>query len=178
MGVPKQPKKALLFIAVLFSDPAVYTQTCAMLEDQFGPIIMESPAMCWDYSEYYDKEMGNQLMRRFIFFSRLIDEGMLARIKIATNKIENRMAVAEKRRINLDPGYITHAKVVLASTKDYAHRIYIGEGIYAEITLMYIKKQLQKGPFTYRDYVDKRTLRVLTIARKLFSDVLLFQSAA
>lgn len=178
MGVPKQPKKALLFVATLFSDPAVYDETCAQLESLYGPIIMESPAMPWDYSEYYGEEMGEKLLRRFIFFESLIDEGMLAGAKIATNEIEQRLAVDRKRRINLDPGYITQAKVVLASTKDYSHRIYIGQGIYAEVTLMYTKKQLQKGFFTYSDYLDERTLRIITLARKLFAAILMPRIAA
>jgi len=178
MGTPKQPKKALLFVATLYADAAVYDETCAKLEQRFGPIIMESPAMPWDYSEYYGREMGERLFRRFLFFETLIDEGMLAGVKLATNDMEQQLSVDGRRRINLDPGYISQAKVVLASTKDYSHRIYIGQGIYAEVTLMYTKKQLQKGFFTYSDYLDKRTLRVIMLARKLFSGVLMGGRAA
>lgn len=165
-------------MATLFADAAVYDETCTRLEELYGPIIMESPAMPWDYSEYYGMEMGERLFRRFLFFETLIDEGMLAGVKIATNELERQRSVDGKRRINLDPGYITQAKVVLASTKDYSHRIYIGQGIYAEVTLMYTNKQLQKGFFTYSDYLDERTLRVIMLARKLFSGVLMSRAVA
>lgn len=178
MGTPKQPKKALLLVAALCADSAVYDEACTMLEGMYGPVIMESPAMPWDYSEYYGDEMGDRLFRRFLFFETLIDEGMLAGVKVATNELEHHFAVDGKRRINLDPGYVTQAKVVLASTKDYSHRMYIGQGIYAEVTLMYTKKQLQKGFFTYSDYLDERTLRTMTLARRLFSAVLMPQKAA
>ncbi|MDH5202286.1 MAG: DUF4416 family protein, partial [Nitrospirota bacterium] len=137
MGKIKPPEKALLFISTLYSDAGIFDQSQNTLIKNFGDILLISPALPWDYSSYYKDEIGWPLFRQIIFFKNLIDPELLSDIKLKTNEIESDLSSEGKRRINLDPGYLTLSKIVLASTKNYAHRIYLGKGIYGEVTLIF-----------------------------------------
>ena len=121
-----------------------------------GEIDHASEVWPFQFTDYYAAEMGPNLLRQFVTFAAPGDPGELARIKLATNEIENGFAVtagaALRRLVNLDPGYLTPAKLVLATTKDFAHRIYVGDGIYAEITLNFSREGVQPHPWTYPDY--------------------------
>lgn len=97
---------------------------------------------------------------------------MLADIKIKTNDIEGILSFEGKRRINLDPGYLTLSKIVLASTKDYAHRIYLGEGIFGEITLIYKGGTYEPHMFSYRDYQDESYIKIFMNVRSLYKKML------
>ena len=143
MGKLHAPIPAKLFIGMISRDRGLF-QTCAeRLAGTFGPVDIQSEVLPWEHSDYYQDEMGTDLCRMFIFFERLIDPGDLSRIKRHSMQLEEElssmMASTSQRKVNLDPGYITEAKVVLATTMDFPHRIYIGEGIYAESTLHYSK---------------------------------------
>ncbi|MCL0085077.1 DUF4416 family protein, partial [Thermodesulfovibrionales bacterium] len=137
----------------------------------FGEIIMEGPAIKWDFSDHYKGEIGEPLYRRFIFLRKLVEQENLSTIKLLTNKIEENLSIDGKRNVNLDPGYLTLAKIVLASTKDYAHRVYLRNGIYADLTLLFREGQFVPHINTYKDYQDERHLSVFMIARKLFNFV-------
>jgi len=154
------PERALLFMGALYSDPEIFGRTEIILGEHFGEIFLISPAVTWDHSSHYRDELGPPINRRFIFFRNFFDTGTLADIKLKTNEIEDALSQDGKRRINLDPGYITLAKVVLASTKNYSHRICLGKGIYAEITLIYRHNTKTFTPhmFTYTDYQDKENI--------------------
>jgi hypothetical protein len=169
MGRIRTPEKSLLFIGALFSDQEYYLRAYGILNRSFGEVAMESSPFKWDFSDHYRQEMGAPLYRRFLFFRKLIDPGNLADIKLATNEIERSMSVDERRLINLDPGYLTLAKIVLASTKDYSHRIYLKEGIHAEVTLIYSKETGQYIPNinTYNDYKDERHGKIFLLGREL-----------
>jgi hypothetical protein len=122
----------------------------------YGSITLASEAFNFTETDYYTGTMGTGLKKQFFAFERLIDPAALAEIKLHTNQWEAEYAAlgrhAEPRPLNLDPGYITPAKLVLASTKDHAHRIYLREGIYAEITLAYRQRHWQSHDWTYPDY--------------------------
>ena len=167
--VPTPPENALLLVGALFSKQDIYLKAVHFLEDSFGEMLMESPAIPWDFSEHYKEELGEPIFRRFIFFRELIGQDRLAASKLKACEIENSLSAGGKRTINLDPGYLTVAKLVLASTKDYSHRIYLKDGIFAEVTLSYSKDKQRYVPFphTYRDYYDDRYLRLFSMARAL-----------
>lgn len=169
MGIPRSPENALLFIGTLFSDEDFYFKAQQILEESFGDIAMEGPLTKWEFSDYYKEELGEHIYRRFIFFKRLIKQDVLASIKLATNEIEKALSSNGKRNINLDPGYLTPAKIVLASTKDYSHRIYLKDGIYAEVTLIFKKGKFIPHINTYNDFKDERYLDLFMTARRLFS---------
>jgi hypothetical protein len=145
MGIIRDPIPAKLFTGMLSPEPALLDECAGLLSAAYGPIDHESGVMPWDTTDYYQDEMGSVIYRKFIFFKELIDPGALAAVKKITHGIEERYSLripsGIRRRVNLDPGYVTEAKVVLASTKDFSHRVYIGENIYAEVTLRYSSKE-------------------------------------
>lgn len=128
-------------------------KTC---EAAWGPVALASPAFDFAETDYYRVSMGEGLKKQFFLFDRPFDPGDLAEIKLQTNRWEQEFAAqadyAEARPLNLDPGYLTLAKLVLASTKDHAHRIYLGRGIYAEMTLQFRAGGWQPLEWTYPDY--------------------------
>ncbi|MEW6116190.1 MAG: DUF4416 family protein [Nitrospirota bacterium] len=165
---PTPPEKALLLIGTLFSDDASFVKAQQVLEETFGEIIMESPVIPWNFSEHYKQELGEPIYRKFLFFKNLIDQDQLASIKLKTFEIENNLSIDGKRTINIDPGYLTLAKLVLATTKDYSHRLYLGQGVYAEVTLIYNKEgRFVPLPNTYRDFQDERYQKTFLMARML-----------
>ena len=156
VGDIKTPKQALLLIAV----SSRYDEALAWAEQrtvcEFGPVRQKSDAFDFTETDYYESTMGTELKKQFLVFDRLIDPGALPQIKHSTNAMEQEYAGqcdhAEPRPLNLDPGYLTLAKLVLASTKDHSHRIYMADGIYAEVTLNYRKRGWQSSDWTYPDY--------------------------
>lgn len=166
MGTPHPPEKALLFLALLFASKEVIESALPILRERFGVILIESPESAWSHSHYYDKELGTPVLRRFIFFSSLFDAATLPEIKLETNRLENAFSHEGKRRINVDPGYITSSKVVLASAKDYSHRLYLGKGIYGEVALYFQGNRFHPMPYTYQDYREPKGLELFEKARK------------
>lgn len=172
MGKTRSIESGLLFIGTLYSDPDVFSRAEEMLRKIFGEILLTSPASPWDYSLYYKDELGWPIVRQFIFFKDLIDAGSLPGIKLKANEIEEELSCNNKRCVNLDPGYLTLAKVVLASTKNYSHRIYLGKGIYGEVTLVYQDNTFKPHLFTYRDYQDQGCIDLFVNARATLKKIL------
>lgn len=172
MGKPKIPSKALLFCGILYSSNHWYLKAVELLSSKFGEIAMYSPPVAWDFSNYYKDELGENIIRRFIFFKNLIEQERLADIKIITNNLEELLSSGTKRNVNLDPGYLTPAKIVLASTKDYSHRIYLKDGIYAEVSLIYKKNRFVPHLNTYKDFQDERYIEIFISAKKLLNVVI------
>lgn len=172
MGEIKKPLPVLLFIAAFSRDENILRRGREMAEERFGRIHSENtPFFVDDYTSYYQNEMGSALIKRFWSFEKLIDPGELAGIKRETNGWEERIAERFReeggpaRPLNLDPGYIDLGKFVLASTKDHGHRIYLRDGIFAEITLSYSQKRWQALPWTYADYKNEANQLFLTRCR-------------
>ena len=156
MGTIGTPKKVKLFCAILSRDENVKEKAFIELEKKFGKIDFISEVINFEeFTSYYTPEMGEGIKRFWISFEYLISEADLSEIKVFTNFLEDSLAIDNKRRINIDPGYVSAANVILASTKDYSHRIYIGNGIYAEVTTIYKKEGFIKLPWSYPDYMSK-----------------------
>ena len=168
MSEPQTAKPAKLVIGVFASNKKIINNLALELSSQFGPIDLVSSWMDFDYTSYYEPEMGSPLVRRVSAFKRLIKQGELAAIKIATNQIEQAYSSGGKREANIDPGYMLHERFVLASGKNFSHRIYIGLGIYADLTLIYQKGSFQKLPWTYPDYADHTMLNFLDQVRRKY----------
>lgn len=151
---------------MLAGEAARFAAAKPLLEELFGPVELESPLYPFTSTAYYAATMGPHLQRQFFIFARLADAGALPAWKLATNALEARLreqwraAAAQEgeggeipeRPINLDAGYLTGAKLVLASTKDFAHRLYLRDGIFAEITMSYRKEAWASHPFTFPDF--------------------------
>lgn len=169
MSHPQAPQPAKLVIGVFLKDKSLLQQAAESLQAAFGSIDMVSPWFAFDYTNYYVPEMGRPLFRRMLVFKTLIQQEALASIKCSTNDLEMRFAVDGKRRINIDPGYLLHERFVLATGKNYTHRIYIGQGIYADLTLLFQKGEFQTLPWTYPDYAAAEMLDFLSRVRQKYS---------
>lgn len=157
-----------LIIGFIYKDEAFFIKSRDSLKRKFGRVDFESPALDFNYTAYYEKEMGAGLKRRFISFSKLVPIQDLYRIKLYTNRLESRFLDFGMRRVNIDPGYLDLAKLVLASTKDYSHRIYLRKGIFAEITLSYRNNSFTSNDWTYPDYCSKEYIDIFNKIRQLY----------
>ncbi len=152
MGAPRAFSPAKLVIAVISARPSGRAAVAASLEALFGPVDFESPPVDFTFTDYYDREMGRPLLRWFTAFERLVGPETLAGIKLRTNALEAETAEGGRRTFNLDPGLLTLARFVLATTKESAHRIPLADGIYGDLTLKYEKGAYRPLPWTYPDY--------------------------
>jgi len=130
----------------------------ARLAAALGALADVSSEMPFSHSPYYEAEMGAGLLREYVVFEQLVAPGMLAEIKLQTNAIEQEWSEEGRRGVNVDPGLLTDHSLILATGKDYAHRIYLREGIYAEVTLYAHGGGLAALPWTYPDYREAATM--------------------
>lgn len=173
MGEIKKPVAVKLIMSVISKEEIFFEKVRDRLSQKFGPLDFESPFLPFYYTSYYEKEMGKNLKRKIISFQKLIPPDLLPEIKIFTNQLEKEFLYPQSnnRRLNLDPGYISLSKLVLASTKNYTHRIYIGRGIYAEVTLRYKKKEgFKSWEWTYPDYRSSVYLKIFNHLREIYRE--------
>ncbi len=149
---PTAPEPVKLFVAALYGDSLLLQQALELLEQKFGTIDYKSPEFEFNVSDYYRYEMGAPLFRKIVSFYKLIDPKEIAAIKIATNEIEDHLAAAGKRRVNLDPGYMDYNKVILASAKYNGQKIYLDLGIYADPSLWYERGEFKPYPYCFPDF--------------------------
>jgi hypothetical protein len=157
MAKPRAARSVKLFAGLLSGDPDLLRRARQLLVKRFGPVDSESEFWPFDQTDYYQAEMGPGLQRWFLGFAQLVPPDALAEIKHETNALEAAIAddcqlLEIPRPVNIDPGYLDLTKLVLATTKDRGHRIYLGQGIYAEVTLQYVQGAWQILPWTYPDY--------------------------
>jgi len=138
------------------------------LSDRFGEFDILSPWFSFDFTTYYEPEMGTPLFRRMAAFKTLIAQKDLPWIKTVTNDIERQYAANSKRRVNIDPGYVTQERFVLATGKNYTHRIYLDRGIYADLTLIFQKGTFVELPWTYPDYRSKTIKHFIQLVRNRY----------
>ncbi len=156
MGEPTLPPPALLLLAAFSRYQAALVWARDRACRAWGPVALESPGFDFNQTDYYQPTMGPGLRKIFFTFSRPFDAAELAEVKLQANRWEQEYARQadhpEPRPLNLDPGYLTLGKLVLASTKDHAHRIYLARGIYAEVTLYYRHGRWEPHELTFADY--------------------------
>jgi hypothetical protein len=158
MGEPILQQRVTPLVAMLAADPAHFDAAQAPLEALLGPVELRSPYFPFNPTEYYTPTMGANLMRCFFSFHNFADASALPDWKLASNALEARLAPilaptgTPPRPINIDPGYVTGAKLVLATTKDFAHRIYMRDGIFAEITMAFRRGVWLTHQFTFPDF--------------------------
>ena len=169
MGKIRKYNSVKLILGFIYRDEAVFIQARNKLKIKFGKIDFQSCVLDFNYTNYYELEMGDGLKRRFVSFSKLISMSDLYRIKLYANRLESKFLDASRRKINIDPGYIDRAKLVLASTKDYAHRIYLRKGIFAEVTLSYKGNSFSPNEWSYPDYRSKEYIDIFNQIRKLYA---------
>lgn len=170
MGKVKKHQPVKLIAGLIIAEMDILSEVEQKLIDQFGKIDFESELLPFDYTDYYEPEMGEKLMRKFVSFERLLDPGEIAQAKLFTNELEAKFLFPNttNRRVNIDPGYITFAKLVLVTTKDHAHRIYLRDGIFAEITLAFRNKTFSSCEFTYPDYRTESYIAIFNQIRNIY----------
>ena len=172
MGIPKEPKPAKYFVALLTADAELLSSVQGDLRVLLGAVDSSSPTLPWAVTDYYEKEMGSGLLRSFVSFVPLVSPERLPEVKLKTHELEEKYQWGESekkgRTVNIDPGYLDSGKVVLASTKNASHRIYLSSGIYGEATLLYHGGSFHPFAYTYPDYLWPETLSFFTALRSLY----------
>ncbi len=166
MSLPKDPHPAKLVIRFLFSDFEAQLHALGALAGDFGPIDFLSAPGDFPYTTYYDDEMGRGLRRQTASFMNLVAQGALPDFKLRTNEIEAQFLRNGKRQVNIDPGILSLERLVLATGKNFTHRVYLREGIYADLTLIYTKGAYRPLPWTYPDYREPEFLHYLQVLRR------------
>lgn len=156
MWQPKEPKPAKLIVGMLTPDERCLKVAMEGLSFAFGNLDRISEIWPFNQTHYYTDEIGPTILRQFVSMEKLVNPGQLAAVKHQTNQMEQELAaslgLSVPRPVNLDPGLIEGSKLVLATTKNFSHRIYIGDRMYAEVTLLYDKGQWCPMPYTFPDY--------------------------
>jgi hypothetical protein len=171
MGSIRAFSPVKLFVGVLVSSAARLAEVESRLAAEYGPIDLQSEVIPFTFTDYYQNETGNNILRIFFAFERLVDADQLPDIKLWTNALETELAAAGsdvKRPVNLDPGYVENAKVVLASTKNFYHRMYLGRGIFAEVTMHFRNNVWEFFPWTYPDYQSEEYQKFFLELRRVY----------
>lgn len=168
MGVVRLPKNVKLFAAIMFTDAKWLSEVKSLLTLAWGAVEVESAIFDFIHSEYYAAEMGAALGKQFIVFATTFPPDYLPEAKLLTNEIEQRFLKNGNRQVNIDPGYVSAANVVLATTKNYMHRLYLGKGIYGDVHLKTSNRRLVPNEWTYPDYQTKEALDFFNAVRQAY----------
>jgi len=170
LGKIKKKGLVKLIVGFIFKEEKVLTEAKKILEKRFGRCDFESESIAFTHTDYYEKEMSCDLRKKFLSFQKLIKPESIFKIKHFTQRLEKIFSLNRKRRINIDPGYLDLSKLILATTKDYKHRIYLREGIYAEVTLYYERGSFQAFDWTYPDYKTPEFIQIFNKIRKIYQE--------
>jgi hypothetical protein len=166
VSTPRIPDPAGLIVSLLTPHDHLVSEVADRLTAELGPIDEQIGPLPFPYTTYYDEEMGSGICRWLFAFRDLVDRGELIRIKLLTNRLEQSYTEDGKRRVNLDPGLMTRANLVLATGKENAHRIYLGSGIFGDLTLVFRRKTYRPLEWTYPDYADPALIAVVNRLRE------------
>ncbi len=161
MGTPVDLRPVRFFVSIIYQENGQMPEIENNLISLFGEILSRTDIAPFLHTSYYEREMGSGLLRYFLLFKPLMSREKLPSLKLKTNEFEKKMSVGGKRIINIDPGYIALEQVILATTKGYTHRIYLGQGIYADLTLIYTGGSFGPLPWTYPDYGGPEIISML-----------------
>ncbi len=168
MSVPQRPPDVKLFASIFSADAGLIEEAIRAMSEKYGMADYISAPQAFSYTGYYRREFGEGLLRRFLSFERLIGAEELPDVKLWTNALEADLGASGKRRVNIDPGYLSAAHLILATGKGYAHRPYLRDGIYADLTLIYQKGGFTTLPWTYPDYAAAETIGMLSRIREKY----------
>ncbi len=148
--------KAFIVFAVMWNKEKVEKFNFAIekLKENFGEVVFQTDEFILDYSHYYEKEMGQNLIKKFIAFDKIIDKEDSIKIKKFSENLEDSLKENNNRTVNIDPVFVDEYQVVALSRKDRGSRVYIGDGVYGELQLLYHHKTFQSLIWTYLDYKE------------------------
>ncbi len=168
MSRPVPADEVKLIVSILADCGERINKALEELSERYGGTDFVSSLHAFDSTDYYQREMGGSLVRRFVTFERLIRPEALPDVKIFCNKVEDHHSREGSRRVNVDPGYLGHPHLILATGKGYAHRPYLRDGIYAELTLIFRDGTFQLLPWTYPDYAAAPMLKMFNRLRERY----------
>ncbi len=168
MSKPTQAKQVKLTASLIAREKRLIGEALQLLSARYGAVDYLCAPLIFDYTNYYEEEMGRPLYRRQAAFETLVRPESLPEIKLYSNQVEGLFALNGKRRLNIDPGYIGCPHLILATGKGYAHRPYLRDGIYADLTLIYKKNGFEKLPWTYPDYAEETALKIFGKIRERY----------
>lgn len=148
----RKPKPVKVFAGLIWSDRTAFDKGLAAMEEVWGPSDARTEPVPFDFTDYYADEMGVELHRQFVAFKKLADPSSLPDLKFSASQIEKKLCQEGRRRINIDVGYLDYRRVVLASTKEGTHKIYLSGGIWADLTLTYENGSFSALPWTFLDF--------------------------
>lgn len=167
MSTPARPRPVKPVASLIAKDPGVIGEALEKMAEELGPVDFLSEEMAFDHTDYYSREMGSPLVRRVASFAEPVDPGKLPDMKLFTNRLEEEFSRGGKRRVNIDPGVLSPGSLVLATGKGYSHRIYLKDGIYADLTLMYKEGEYRPLEWTYPDYAGPRMREIFGNLRRI-----------
>lgn len=171
MAEIKEPQKVFAFAGLIYTRDFDIFSALDGLKELVGEVIKKSDIFPFTHTTYYTKEMGEGLLRQWVLFEKLISPDLLIDLKHKSNEIEKKFLNENGgRKINIDPGLVSLSNIILASTKNYAHRICLGRGIYAEVTLIYKDRQFRPLEWTYPDYQEEGAQKFFNDARLLLKN--------
>jgi len=171
MAAPKSFSPVKLVCGIMSGRDDCFVTSEIKLEESFGPIDVKSSRHVFDQTDYYAKDMGPGLKRMFVSFERLIQPETLSRVKLRTNALENEIRDhfrEGKRIVNLDPGYLTAAALIMATAKDFSHRVPLEHGIYAHLEFLFQKNSVQPLAWTYPDFRGGRYTPFFLESRRIY----------
>lgn len=168
MSTPRPAEKVKLLMSIIYAGSDLPGDLLEVISGHYGVIDFISAERPFHFTDYYAGEMGSSLARRFVFFDTLILPESLPDVKLFTNDVENKYAVDGNRRVNIDPGYMSPAHLILATGKGYTHRPYLRDGIYADLTLIYRAKSFHPLPWTYPDYAGRPVMEMFNTLRSKY----------
>ncbi|HYA13881.1 MAG TPA: DUF4416 family protein [Syntrophales bacterium] len=168
MSKPRPAEAVKLFMSTIYADDDIVKNFLEILSKHYGDIDFISERLSFHYTDYYNGEMGSRLVRRIVLFDTLIRPEALPDIKMLTNGVEDSFTFNGKRQVNIDPGYISLAHLILATGKGYTHRPYLRDGIYADLTLIYKEKSFHSLPWTYPDYAEEHAIEMFNRIRSKY----------
>jgi len=160
-----------LIVGIISSLEAAKAMAEEALKAVYGPADLRSGVYSFNLTDYYNQQMGQGLDRYFLSFARLVPPDSLSDIKVRTNALEEELRNAltpERRVVNIDPGILTGSALIMATTKDFAHRIPLRHGIYAHLELLFAKKTVRLLPWTYPDFQNEDYQRFFLEVRRIY----------
>ena len=172
MGKISFPDRAIVFCGILYNEKVNLKDVEDIIQKYYGSIIFKSDIFEFTETSYYDDEIGKPIYRVFYAINKLIEQDKIIELKLLSNKLEDEyFSDFGRRKVNIDPGYLTKAKVVLPTTKNFQHRIYLGRGIYAEVTLRWRRGNFGEWEWTFKDYKRKESINFFNRLREYYANL-------
>lgn len=166
MSIQHEPVPVRLILSMITSDNRYFKLVIKAAEGLWGRIDFLSEKLSFNHTAYYEEEMGGGLSRKICSFEKMISPERLPSIKLQCSSFETMFLDQHgKRRVNIDPGYMAREKVVLATFKNFSHRIYLEKGVYGDLVLIYRDKDFRALDWTFPDYSSQEMLNVLNVIR-------------